>query len=71
MVNQLELHKKYRAFVKTSYTLSSEMELSKFQKLFTKVVILNILQATDSFENPIHLISQGFSALSLLTFGTR
>ncbi|XP_022454053.1 SUZ domain-containing protein 1 isoform X3 [Monodon monoceros] len=38
MVNQLELHKKYRAFVKTSYTLSSEMELSKFQKLFTKEI---------------------------------
>ncbi|XP_026965821.1 SUZ RNA-binding domain-containing isoform X1 [Sagmatias obliquidens] len=38
MVNQLELQKKYRAFVKTSYTLSSEMELSKFQKLFTKEI---------------------------------
>nr|XP_058930148.1 SUZ domain-containing protein 1 isoform X2 [Kogia breviceps] len=34
MVNQLELHRKYRAFVKTSYTLGSEVELSKFQKLF-------------------------------------
>ncbi|XP_019774451.1 SUZ RNA-binding domain-containing isoform X1 [Tursiops truncatus] len=38
MVNQLELQKKYRAFVKTSYTLSSEMELSKFQKRFTKEI---------------------------------
>ncbi|XP_033288947.1 SUZ domain-containing protein 1 isoform X2 [Orcinus orca] len=38
MVNELELHEKYRAFVKTSYTLSSEMELSKFQKLFTKEI---------------------------------
>lgn len=54
--------------MKAGCSLGPEVDLSKFQRLRSKAVILNILQVTDAIENPTNLISHGFSTSALWTF---